>query len=310
VWGTGQWDWRGFRAGDYSSQRIAKARLPHDQNPRQGYIVNWNNKQAPGWHAADDNWAYGSVHRSQRLEVRVKRAIRGHRRIDLPRLVGIMGDAGTVDLRGQEAYPWMRAVIGRTRDPQAAPLLALLDAWARRGAHRADRNNDNVLEDSPAVALMDAWWGPVVRRIFQPRLGAPLVDAIKSQLDFDQPAGPGGSAYFSGWWGYLDKDLRAILGRRVRGRFSQRYCGNGSRRSCRAILLRTLKDAERTATHLYGVSRLADIRRQATCEDSQTPPGCDQIEFTTAGALDTPPIPWQDRGTFQQAVEIPRHRAR
>ena len=33
-------------------------------------------------------------------------------------------------------------------------------------------------------------------------------------------------------------------------------------------------------------------------------PICDQIEFITAGAVETPPIPWQDRPTFQQVVEI------
>ena len=31
----------------------------------------------------------------------------------------------------------------------------------------------------------------------------------------------------------------------------------------------------------------------------------DQIEFMTGGAVDTPPIPWQDRPTFQQAVRDP-----
>ena len=62
--------------------------------------MSWNNKQAPGWRAADDQLGFNSVHRSERLEDRVRAAIRGARRTDLPRLVSIMGDAGTVDLRG------------------------------------------------------------------------------------------------------------------------------------------------------------------------------------------------------------------
>jgi hypothetical protein len=46
------------------------------------------------------------------------------------------------------------------------------------------------------------------------------------------------------------------------------------------------------------------VRVHATgCEDE---PVCDQISYVTAGAVDTPPIPWQDRPTFQQVVEIRR----
>ena len=44
------------------------------------------------------------------------------------------------------------------------------------------------------------------------------------------------------------------------------------------------------------------MRIKATgCEED---PICDQISFITAGAVETPPIPWQDRPTFQQVVEI------
>ena len=40
----------------------------------------------------------------------------------------------------------------------------------------------------------------------------------------DDP-GPAGSAYGAGWYGYVDKDLRTLLGRPVRGAYSRRYCG-------------------------------------------------------------------------------------
>ena len=57
----------GLRPPDYSSNRIPATQLPHSRNPAQGYLVNWNNKQAPGWRAADDYWNYGSVQRMTRL---------------------------------------------------------------------------------------------------------------------------------------------------------------------------------------------------------------------------------------------------
>lgn len=41
----------------------------------------------------------------------------------------------------------------------------------------------------------------------------------------------------------------------------------------------------------------------ATCPQTE-PAGCDQIVPTTAGAIDTPPFPWQNRGTYHQVVKL------
>ena len=43
----------------------------------------------------------------------------------------------------------------------------------------------------------------------------------------------------------------------------------------------------------------------ATCDDPDT---CDEIVPNTAGAVDTPPFPWQNRGTYHQVDEITGHR--
>ena len=323
TWGTGKFDWRSFDSSTFSSARAPFARLPKDVNPRRGYIVSWNNKQAPGWRAADDIWSYGSVHRSERLEDRVRRAIRGAARIDLPKLVSIMGDAGTVDVRGQEVWPWLRRVIRRPRDAAERRLVGLLGAWAASGANRVDRDGDNAYEHSGAIALMDAWWEPLVRGIYQRRLGTDLFDSVKAINQLHQAPGPGGSAFFDGWYGYVEKDLRSLLGRKVRGRYSRIYCGGGpalkklrtgkarrrfkrkrraARRRCRSIVVRTMKAAVAGAEERYGAP-LESLAVPATCEE-QSPPACDQITFTATGAIATPPIPWQDRGTFQQAVEV------
>ena len=68
AWGTGRWDWQGFNSSDYSSKRISARKLPRSRNPGQGYLVNWNNKQAPGWRSADDYWNYGSIQRVTHLK--------------------------------------------------------------------------------------------------------------------------------------------------------------------------------------------------------------------------------------------------
>jgi hypothetical protein len=96
----------------------------------------------------------------------------------------------------------------------------------------------------------------------------------------------------------VDKDLRALLGRRERGKFSRRYCGRGSRSRCRRVLIDTLLEAAAAAHKRYGSDMSA----------WRVP--IEKIEFTVAGAVSTPDIPWQDRPTFQQAVEVQGHRAR
>jgi acyl-homoserine lactone acylase PvdQ len=288
------------------------AQLPKDRNPRQGYLVNWNNKQAPGWRSADDQWAYSSVHRSERLEDQMRKGLRRGGKLSLTELVQIMQTGATIDVRGQEVYPLLRRLIGRTSDPELRPLKQALDEWWRAGSHRRDIDNDNVLEHSAAVALMDAWWPLLVRRAFEPRLGTPLVDQIAEVVSFGSPPPPGGSAFGSGWWGYLDKDLRRILGMRVRGPLRHRYCGRGSRRRCRRAVTGSLRDAAREAAERFGSSSMADWKVPATCArgPSGQPRPCDQIEFVTAGGVGTPPIHWQDRPTFQQVVEVQGHRPR
>jgi hypothetical protein len=154
-------------------------------------------------------------------------------------------------------------------------------------------------------------------------LGGSLFERIAALNQVHQEPGPGGSAFFDGWYGYVEKDLRSLLGRKVRGRYSRIYCGKGpalkklrskkarrrfkrkrraARRRCRAVVVRTLKAAAPAAEQRYGAP-LESLSVPATCEE-QTPPVCDQITFTATGAIPTDPIPWQDRGTFQQAVEV------
>jgi acyl-homoserine lactone acylase PvdQ len=312
AWGTGAYDWRGFDPEAYASRRLGFSRLPKAVNPKRGWLVNWNNKQAPGWRAADDNWSYSSVHRSERLSDRVRSGLRGSGKLSLTELVQIMETGATIDVRGQEVYPLLRRVIGRTSDPELSRMLEALDAWGRDGFHRRDLDRDNVLEHSAAVALMDAWWDPLMRRIFEPRLGTPLVEQARRVVGFGSPPPPGGSSFGDGWWGYVDKDLRRLLGRRVRGKLRHRYCGRGSRARCRLAITGALRDAARGAGERFGSANMGDWKIPATCGPSPAgePRTCDQIEFTTGGAVSTAPIHWQDRPTFQQIVEVQGHRPR
>jgi hypothetical protein len=93
--------------------------------------------------------------------------------------------------------------------------------------------------------------------------------------------------------------------RKGRGKRRRRLA---SLRRCRAIVVRTLAESAGRAEARYGAP-LESLRVPATCPEV-TPARCDQITFTATGAISTPPIPWQDRGTFQQAVEVRGDRPR
>ena len=110
--------------------------------------MNWNNKQAPGWRAADDYWNYGSVQRMTRLEDRVRRGIRGSRKLNLAGLTRAMELGATTDLRGWELYRWLRQVTGRGNTPETREAIGMLDNWAREGSHRRDVDGEVVFNTS------------------------------------------------------------------------------------------------------------------------------------------------------------------
>jgi hypothetical protein len=226
-----------------------------------------------------------------------------------------MGDAATSDLRGQEVYPWMRKAIGHASDARLERLLALLDAWSAAGSHRRDRTGSGYYQDGPAVALIDAWWSRLAPAYFSSSLGGTVIGVLNALVSYNDPPGTQGDAFYGGFYSYIQKDLRSLVARRHRGQlppapYSRHYCAQGTLRSCRARLLATLGQAVADLTSKYGSANPAMWRVPTTCMPGQSPPACDQIEFTDAGSISTPPIPWQNRGTFQQAVEVRGHRAR
>ena len=307
AWGTGEWDWQGFDSSDYSSERIPLRQLPRSLNPAQGWLVNWNNKQAPGWRTADDYWNYGSIQRVTRLSDRVRAGIRGRRKLDLAGLTRAMELGATTDLRGWELYRWLRRVTGPGNSPKTREAIELLDAWTRAGSHRRDVDGDNIVEHGAAIAVMDDWWPLIVRRVFEPVLGEDAFEAVRDVHGFGSPPPDDGSAFGSGWWSEIHTDLRGLLGVPVQQPLSRPYCGRGKVARCRKALLRSLAEAIANAKKRYGVDSLEAIEMQATCDDGDL---CDEISFTVAGAVGMEDIHWQDRPTFQQIIEVEGHRPR
>jgi acyl-homoserine lactone acylase PvdQ len=303
--GTRRFEWRGWNANTNVPRYEAPA--THPQVVDQSFLTSWNNKQALGTRAADGNWGYGPTYRSKTLDDRIRRATAGGRKMGRVELVKAMEDAATVDLRGDAVLPWLLKVVGQPRDRGLAAAVARLTAWRRAGAHRIDRNGDGRYEHTDAIGMMDAWWPRLVRAEFQPVLGKGLFDAIVGMNELsNDPNNHGqhlGSAWQHGWYGYVIKDLRTLLGRPVRGRYSRVYCGSGSLSRCRAALLAALRAALK-----FDPAKLYTDRVCSAAGRGSDQACFDSIYFRPLGAITQPLIPWQNRPTFQQVVEVKGHR--
>ena len=269
----------------------------HPQTIDQSWITSWNNKQARGFRASDAEFSYGPVFRSTRLDDRVRSRLAGAEQINRAELVDAMEDAGTVDLRGDVALPLALKVIGKRGNAEVRAAVETLRAWQASGSHRRDKDANGVYEDAGAVRIMDAWWPRLVAAQFRPRLGGKLYSAIQEVVGLHDAPGPVGSAFISGWYGYVNKDLRTILGRKVSGGFSRVYCGGGKLAKCRKALLDSLSEALKHTSD-------AELYPDGSCDGGDAQWCNDAVEHSPTGAVDQPDIHWIDRPTFQQVVQI------
>lgn len=283
FWGTTEaWDWKGM---------LPLHRTPQAKSPERGYITSWNNKQAPGFRSADSNFNYGPVHREMPLSDGIKVATRSDRKMSLVDLVNVMGDAATVDLRGYAVLPYMLEAIGKPEDARLAEAVRILKKWHRSGSHRRDVDGNGAYDHSAAVALMDAWWERALTATFSPVLGTAYDDLPAGH---DNAPGPEGSAYIGGLYGHLQKDLRSVLGYKVRSPFSRTYCGKGNLDACSAALRESLDASVKELEAEFGASPDTWDADEAR----------DMIQFAPVGVQGQDPIPWQNRPTFQQVLEF------
>jgi acyl-homoserine lactone acylase PvdQ len=283
--GTGDFDWRGF---------VPFAGHARGINPPSGVILNWNNKPAANVGAADSNFAYGSVQRVALITAQIAK----RKKHSLATVTAVMNDVATQDLRATHVWPLVRAVIETSSAPseRAEAAAGLVDAWVASGASRLDRELDGKI-DAPGAAVLDAAWPGIADAVLAPVLG-PLVERLAALHTRSDDAGPAGSAYIAGWYGYVDKDLRMLLGRSVRGEFSRRYCGTGVLETCRESLWAAIDAAVATLETEQGPAQSA-WRSDATQE---------RIRFVSGVLPDT--MRWANRPTFQQVVTFSGHRPR
>jgi acyl-homoserine lactone acylase PvdQ len=324
TWGTGQWEWQGFVPTDLSAADVhpRASTIPAQGGIVNGTLVNgfftnWNNKPAPGFSAADSNFAYGPVYRVQPLSDRVKAVLsKGPARpVDI---INAMEDAGTVDLDGSQLVgPLSSALHGVVLTAKQQQVLQTLQQWTADpfwgtgvpGAHRRDRSASGSYEQGNAVAIMDQLYPRLAHAVFDPTLNSGQFNQLAGLNPLNNPPGPTGSAYDGGWEGYLQRALRQAVNPAIPNGYSQNYCGQGSLGACQSALQAALQGAIDSLTATYGTSD----PNAWTCSRSNTGAQCnpaqDDIQHNAVGVGTVPAMPWVNRPTFQQVVQYPGHRA-
>ncbi len=165
-------------------------------------LVNWNNRPARNWGAADDNWSYGSVQRVKMLDDNLN--ARGKH--DLASVTSAMNAAATSDLRSVDLTPVLDTLLKAAPSPsaRATRMLALLDAWHAAGSSRLDVNLDGVMDAGPGPAIWDALY---------PRLYKAIFGKYKGLTDFVGTDSGSGSDFTGGGFWYVDKTLGPPPGR-------------------------------------------------------------------------------------------------
>jgi acyl-homoserine lactone acylase PvdQ len=297
-------EWQGWDPDVNTATYTPPAQHPNSVN--QDYYVSWNNKQAKDYSAADGNFAFGPVFRADLLDAPVRAAVQSGTKLDRAGVVRIVEDAANTDLRGKRVLDELLRVLTSqpVTDARLAATIAQLKAWQQSGAHRKETSpGSHVYQYADAIRVFDAWWPLLVSAQFAGSLGGGLYGALVATLPVDEaPSGVvhHGSAYQNGWWGFVDKDLRAVLGDAVAGRYPRVFCGGGDLAACRQALLGALGTAAaQPATAVYPGDSFCAAGDQ-WCADA--------IAQLPLGGITDPLISWQNRPTYQQVVSFPAHR--
>ncbi|MCB1697387.1 MAG: penicillin acylase family protein [Pseudomonadales bacterium] len=277
TWGNGDYEWQGF---------LELAEHPHAVDGPSGRLLNWNNQSAPGFMHGDGT-PYGSVHRVELFD-------RFPEQVGLAGVVSVMNRSATEDTRSP-AWPVVSEVLhgGDAPSALAADVVELLDEWVADDAPRLDADDDGF-NDHAGPTIMDALWPRLAEAVMRPVFGD-LTAALDKIRDLGgSPEATSGSSPEGA--SYVDKDLRTLLGRDVKGKFNLSYCGNGDLDECRASLWLVVEEVSQQLAAERGDDPATWLKQGA--------------RLTFAPGLIPETFRATNRPTFQQVLEfVPRANA-
>jgi acyl-homoserine lactone acylase PvdQ len=322
TWGDGRSEWQGFLPAE---QHV------HQANPAQGYFVSWNNKPAPGFAAADDQYGYGQVFRSVLLTRQLTQRMAAGP-VTRTQVVQAMETAATQDLDGVTVLPLLLDYLGnRPEPPGVTAMLEQVRSWIADGAHRQKaKQGDAQYAHAAAVAIADELMPNLIRALYDPILAGGGIGAVGSTggaatggyavlpMQWVNTPNSGGahlgSAYDGGYDSYLVSSLQQLLGQAPADGFgpeiTSRECAGGPA-TCGRTIDAALQQTYQALVTANGTTNVPTwVASTATKAAKQSMPQYDAIQFRALGIVGQPSIDWQNRPTFQQVVQFPAHRAR
>ncbi|MEO6089413.1 MAG: penicillin acylase family protein [Umezawaea sp.] len=301
-----QYEWQDWDPNTNTARYTPAAE--HPQSINQDYYISWNNKQAKDF--TSSGFGNGSVHRGNLLDGRVKSLIANGGKVSRASLTKAMSEAAGADLRAEQVLPDLLRVIDKAAvtDPALAATVQKLKAWQQSGSLRRETTKGSkVYNHAEAIRVLDAWWPKLVQAEFQPGLGADLYTEMVKAIQVDEApsdthgAAPHkGSSFQYGWWSYVDKDIRRVLGDQVAGPLTGTYCGGGDVNACRTVLLDSLKAAAAVPANQVYPGDADCTAGDQWCADA--------VIHRAMGGITQDKIQWQNRPTYQQVVQFPARR--
>lgn len=165
VWGEGEHDWKGYMPFD---------ELPHIVNPKQGFLVNWNNKPAVWWENVDTP-VWGAIWRVERIHDLAK----SKPVLTVEDVKAIFVDIASYDLMAQYIKPIILQSAKRNESkltPEMRQAVRLLEVWDNHGR-----------EGCVPKTIFDAWVDSFRVKVFAANLG-PMLDNMVLRPAFRQQA--------------------------------------------------------------------------------------------------------------------------
>jgi hypothetical protein len=121
-----------------------------------------------------------------------------------------------------------------------------------------------------------------------------------------------GSSYDGGYEGYVVATLQQLLGQTPVDGFGPEITGQecgGGQATCGAAIDAALLKTYNALVTANGDDDVPSWTQSTASHAANEPmPVFDDIQFQALGLVGQPSIDWQNRPTFQQVIEFPRHR--
>jgi penicillin amidase len=283
VPGGGSFDWRGY---------LSPKLWPSVVDPAQGWIASWNNKPQFDWPDSGDGSLWGAF---QRVREPMSLLAAHRRRFTLADAWHVARRTGELDLRFTLGFERFITALARRGaltplERAAVSLVAHWDgtAFGPDGTELDSSGQPDGKVRSPAFAIMDAWFAALERRVATPVFGPAVsgagADAEAGVRYFTQTPATVSPQYE--FFDNYDQFVYDVLAGRTAG---HGYLGGAS---ASAVSLAALGDAVHQLSAAQGT------------DPSKWRAPMPQINFMALDVSSIPSIPWENRGTWGEAIAL------